>query len=154
MTKTSKHNVWQRRTRPNKIRTSSLRHVGLIPDGNRTWARRKGVPLEVAYERAGRCLGNCIRSLFEVRTVKTVSLYLMSTKNMKRDALELNAFLAAGILFGEDILPDILREHKVSLLPLWLDRFNEKLKGIVSSTLAESFLSIFKRLSQQSSAKN
>ena len=69
-------------------------HVGIIPDGNRRWARLNNIPLTEAYEKGYRVLKDTINRLHKLGVVN-ISVYAMSRDNcLKRSRLE------KGILEG------------------------------------------------------
>ncbi len=64
-------------------------HVGIIPDGNRRWAARRGVGLSEAYEAGYRRLREAVEELNRLG-VRSVSVYAMSRDNcVKRGKREL-----------------------------------------------------------------
>jgi tritrans,polycis-undecaprenyl-diphosphate synthase [geranylgeranyl-diphosphate specific] len=58
-------------------------HVGIIPDGNRRWARRVGVSLDEAYEKGYRTLRMIVSSLYD-RGARFVTVYVLSRDNAVR----------------------------------------------------------------------
>lgn len=64
-------------------------HVGIIPDGNRRWASRRGVGLREAYEEGYRRLKDAVDQLNRIG-VRYVSVYAMSRDNcVKRGRREI-----------------------------------------------------------------
>jgi len=94
-----------------------LLHVGIIPDGNRRWAKLRGLTLRDAYEAGYAKLKEVLRWLLDY-DVKYLSFYAMSRDNcIKRGEEE------RGILLGlleravRDIEEErILEEHDARLL--------------------------------------
>jgi undecaprenyl diphosphate synthase len=78
-----------------KLSMSQLpKHLGLIPDGNRRWARATGHSLAETY-----CLGmekivECLETLLTMGIPK-LSIYLLSKDNLARQGEDLDAVLAA-----------------------------------------------------------
>jgi tritrans,polycis-undecaprenyl-diphosphate synthase [geranylgeranyl-diphosphate specific] len=63
-------------------------HVGIIPDGNRRWARRVGVSLRAAYEAGYRRLREVVDALY-ARGARYVTVYVLSRDNaVKRPPAE------------------------------------------------------------------
>lgn len=60
-------------------------HVGIIPDGNRRWARARGVPLHKAYERGYDVMVSSLVLLADAG-VKYATLYVMSRENCVKRA--------------------------------------------------------------------
>jgi tritrans,polycis-undecaprenyl-diphosphate synthase [geranylgeranyl-diphosphate specific] len=72
---------------------NELLHVGIIPDGNRRWARSRGLTIGDAYEAGYSKLKEVARHLFDYN-VRYLTVYAMSYDNcMKRDVDERNALL-------------------------------------------------------------
>ncbi|MGK9171123.1 di-trans,poly-cis-decaprenylcistransferase [Inquilinus limosus] len=69
-----------------------LRHIAVIPDGNRRWAARHGLPTVEGYRRgsakAHEFLGWCAEA-----GIPMVTLWLLSTENLHRDRKELRGLL-------------------------------------------------------------
>jgi len=70
------------------------RHVGLIPDGTRRWAKSHKVSQAVAYDRALDRVVELVEHLW-ARGVQTVSIYFLSYKNLSRTSEELVPVYAA-----------------------------------------------------------
>jgi undecaprenyl pyrophosphate synthase len=72
---------------------NELLHVGIIPDGNRRWARSRGLTIRDAYEAGYSKLKEVARYLFDYN-VRYLTVYAMSYDNCaKRDVDERNALL-------------------------------------------------------------
>ncbi len=66
-----------------------LRHIGFIPDGNRRWAKLRGISITEAYRVGADKVENVIEWCFE-RDIKVVTVYVLSMENLlKRSSLEL-----------------------------------------------------------------
>ncbi|MGV9340547.1 undecaprenyl diphosphate synthase family protein [Streptomyces sp. NPDC003688] len=86
------------------------RHVGVIPDGTRRWSRLHGLPLTEGYLLAMRNLAD-ITDLLLASRVRTVSVYMLSARNLLRPAEELAAVFEAESRFCSVMLPEVLRRH-------------------------------------------
>jgi short-chain Z-isoprenyl diphosphate synthase len=69
------------------------RHVGVIPDGNRRWAKASGAPKSRGW-RAGADKVEELLAWCEEVGVEVVTLWLLSTDNLQRPASELTPLLA------------------------------------------------------------
>ena len=71
------------------------RHIGIILDGNRRHARRRGVsdPCEI-YQRGAEKLDDVLAWCSELR-IPAVTLWVFSTENLKRSEAELSGILSA-----------------------------------------------------------
>lgn len=74
-------------------------HAAVILDGNRRWARERGLPLEVGYREGAQKVKELLKWCYDAG-VTTVTLYALSTENLSRRSPE-----EVSILFG------ILREY-------------------------------------------
>jgi undecaprenyl diphosphate synthase len=76
-------------------------HIGIIMDGNRRWAKKRGLPA-IAGHRAGmKALEKVIDNAHEFG-VKYLSLYAFSTENWKRNLLEVEGLMALFRLYLKD----------------------------------------------------
>ena len=66
------------------------RHVGIILDGNRRWAKSRGLPALEGHVRGYHNLRLISRHLFGNRNVKWVSAYVFSTENWRRSKREVS----------------------------------------------------------------
>jgi undecaprenyl diphosphate synthase len=74
----------------------TLRHLALIMDGNRRWARRRGLPIACGYERGAARLEELLRWLAatpEQRGIELVTVYAFSESNWQRDASEVRTLM-------------------------------------------------------------
>ncbi|MCS7107274.1 MAG: undecaprenyl diphosphate synthase family protein [Acidilobaceae archaeon] len=61
----------------------SLLHVGIIPDGNRRWARRRGLALAEAYSRGYEVMRSTVERLAD-EGVRHITVFAMSRDNCAR----------------------------------------------------------------------
>ena len=100
------------------------RHIGLIPDGNRRWARERGLEVKAGYE-AGvdkgiRMLDECIGL-----GIEEVSVYGFTMDNNKRPLDQRLAFSAACVRFAKaaierDIALKVVGDCTSEMFPLEL----------------------------------
>lgn len=80
-----------------------MRHIGLIPDGARRWARARGVSYTEAYRRTMAQVATWTDHCF-AQGLSSVSIYLASADNLtKRAAPEVEAFLSAELYLVEEL---------------------------------------------------
>lgn len=95
----------------NETRLARLpRHLGFIPDGNRRWAKERGLPVAAGYQ-AG--LGKGLMLLEDCSRigVEEVSVYGFTQDNTKRPKDQRIAFSGACVAFVEAAL-----RHEIALL--------------------------------------
>ncbi len=76
---------------------SPVRHLGIIMDGNRRWATRRGLPASLGH-RAGVTAARTIVESLRRREVPFVTLYAFSSDNWRRSSDEVGAIF--GVLDG------------------------------------------------------
>lgn len=68
------------------------RHIAIIPDGNRRWARRQETSSQKGHENGADVLIQIVKAAKELG-VKTLTFYVFSTENWNRPADEVAAFM-------------------------------------------------------------
>ena len=71
----------------------AARHVALIADGNRRWARARGLPVSAGYEAGADTLKARLADAIELG-VKELSVYSFSTENWSRPAQEIHELIS------------------------------------------------------------
>lgn len=69
------------------------RHIAIIPDGNRRWAKKNGMGVPLAYEKGIEHIGDVLKWCRRKR-IRKLSMWGFSTENFRRDQKEV------GNLFG------------------------------------------------------
>lgn len=75
------------------------RHIGLILDGNRRWARAQGKPTLEGHKRGYEILKD-VADRFVERGVKYVSAYVFSTENWKRSQEEVSYLMDLALVIA------------------------------------------------------
>lgn len=87
------------------------RHLGLILDGNRRWAREHGLPLYEGHKAGYLNVERILDAALE-RGVECVSLYVFSTENWNRSADEVKQLMKLFLwVFGHEL--ENLKHHGV-----------------------------------------
>ncbi|OYT31838.1 MAG: di-trans,poly-cis-decaprenylcistransferase [Thermofilum sp. ex4484_79] len=63
-------------------------HIALILDGNRRWAKMRNLPSWLGHEKGAKKVEEALDWMLDLG-IKTVTLYVLSTENLKRDKREL-----------------------------------------------------------------
>ncbi len=87
----------------------AVKHVGIIPDGNRRWARQNNIDLEEAYWLAMRKITDCAEALFNAG-VQSLSVYLLSKDNILRGRDDLHAVVIAETRLLRELVPALQRD--------------------------------------------
>jgi len=114
-------------------------HVAFILDGNRRWARKRGLPPWYGHEQGAKKAEQVLKWCLELG-IKTVSLYVLSTENLKRKPEEVAKILELVEKYLERALNEELFDKykvkvkalgKIDLLPPSLQ---EKIKALEKKT--------------------
>ncbi len=90
------------------------KHVGLIPDGTRRWSRKNCCGLLEAYNMTMEGIVRFIDRSFRLG-VNSLSIFLLSSNNLKRKAAEVDAVLTAEELLLQSKLPPLVRSLEVQV---------------------------------------
>ncbi|GEM_PF-643162 len=120
--------------------TPVAKHIGLIPDGARRWAKRENVSLPDAYLHSMQKLTQHIEFFFN-EGIQAISIYLSSIYNFKRSDVEVTAFCEAETTLCNKTLPNLAKRFgtriivagKVEILPLYLRKALEEIDKLTSS---------------------
>ena len=85
------------------VRSSGLRHIAFIMDGNGRWATRRSLPREVGHIKGGSALRDTMHRCADYG-VKCLTVYAFSTENWKRPKREIDAIM--------DLLDKYIEEGK------------------------------------------
>ena len=64
------------------LQTTPLNHIGIIPDGNRRWAKEKGLSIEEGHNIGASNAFNLSDSIFKIGLIHSASIYGCSTDNL------------------------------------------------------------------------
>lgn len=79
-------------TPTNSVRHDVPRHLGIIPDGNRRWARDRDLPVAAGFLAGAQRIPGMLR-LCSDRGIEFVSLWMLSESNLLRPAEERKAMI-------------------------------------------------------------
>jgi len=93
---------------PSQPRNSQppARHVALIADGNRRWARARGLPVSAGYEAGADTLKARLADAIELG-VEELSIYSFSTENWSRPAAEIHELISTLAARIEQETPEL-----------------------------------------------
>src|SRR5690348_455607 len=84
-------------------------HVAIIMDGNRRWARERGLPVAEGYRRGVGALRAAVRAAIGAG-VKTLTVYGFSTENWQRDPAEVHLLMQLCAIFARTELSALRRQ--------------------------------------------
>ena len=68
---------------------NELRHVAFIMDGNRRWAKKKGLPIVDGHKMGSQVIKKIVKKSLKLK-IRYLTFYSFSTENWNRDPLEVN----------------------------------------------------------------
>jgi len=111
-----------------------LRHLGLIPDGNRRWTIENNIPLSEAYWITMKKISEIIDLVF-AQDIRIMSVYLLSKDNLDRPKNQLDIILDAETKFLKILVPEIVEKYKCKVIHAGL--MDDRLSGHYKDALLE-----------------
>lgn len=68
------------------------KHIAIIMDGNRRWAKKKGIPVSLGHKEGAKTLEKIVRYANKIG-IKYITVYAFSTENWKRTEEEVSALM-------------------------------------------------------------
>ena len=65
-----------------------MKHIAIIMDGNRRWAKERGLLPSLGHLAGAKNLKKLVKHIFYKKNIKTLSLFAFSTENFKRSEEE------------------------------------------------------------------
>ena len=125
--------LYERRLLKKLNLSESPKHVGVILDGNRRWAKNNLASSRSGHEAGARKIVELLSWCEEVN-VEVVTLWLLSTENLNREKNELNALCEVIAETVEELSKqrkwNLVLMGSSDLLPIW---FAERLKNSISN---------------------
>src|SRR5579871_1361468 len=114
------------------IETAVPRHVAIIMDGNRRWAKRRGLPAIEGHRRGIVSLRRVTQAASDLG-INVLTVYGFSTENWNRDAREISLLFDLCVYFARNELMELRRNNvRVRVIGDW-----ESLPAAPRSALAE-----------------
>lgn len=104
-------------------------HLGLILDGNRRWARERGLPTLEGHSRGYDNLKDIAKAAFD-RGVKYVSAYIFSTENWDRTKKEVGYLMNLALRM---LTRDVAELNNENIKLIWLGRPNNLSKKLLKA---------------------
>ena len=111
---------------------TNLRHIAIIMDGNRRWAKKHKLPATSGHNAGVKTFKNIVK-LFGDWGIKYLTVYAFSTENWGRKKEEIDFLM---FLLGETIKRELNELHKNSVrikIIGDLEPLNEELKKILNN---------------------
>ncbi|RLF07012.1 MAG: di-trans,poly-cis-decaprenylcistransferase [Thermoprotei archaeon] len=134
----------------NEVKSGNLpNHIALILDGNRRWAKMRNLPSWLGHEKGAKKVEEVLDWMLDLG-IKTVTLYVLSTENLKRDKRELEKLFHIiskyldKALNNEKILKYGVKVKAIGNLSLLPIEIQNKIRALEAKTASnnERFLNI------------
>lgn len=110
------------------------KHIGIIMDGNRRWAKQKGKPAIFGHKAGAKTIEDIVRYSNKIG-IKHITVYAFSTQNWKRSEEEVNALMGLLQSYLEDYSKRANTENiKVKILGD-ISAFSEKLQKSINNCM-------------------
>lgn len=86
------------------------RHVAIIMDGNRRWAKERGLPAIEGHRRGMVALRHVTRAASDLG-IPLLTVYGFSTENWRRDSSEISLLLDLCVYFAQNELAELCRNN-------------------------------------------
>ena len=109
-------------------------HIAIIMDGNRRWAKERGVPVGLGHKEGAKTLEKIVRYANK-RGIKYITVYAFSTENWKRAEEEVKTLMTLFQSYLDDYSKRADSENiKVKIIGS-RDGLSEKMKDIISKCM-------------------
>jgi len=89
---------------------NELRHLAIIMDGNRRWAKRRGLPVVMGHHAGVKALENTVRAAKDFG-IRYISVYAFSTENWNRNESEVSGLMGIFKLYAKLKLRELMKEN-------------------------------------------
>ena len=93
--------------------TNSLKHIAIIMDGNRRWAKKRGLPIAMGHRKGAEALEQFCRDAKELG-IKYATMYAFSTENWQRSVEEVDSLMGLLREYLKNDLKEI-QKNKVKI---------------------------------------
>ena len=119
------------------VKTTNLRHIAIIMDGNRRWAKEKNLPSAFGHKKGVEALKTTLKACHEFG-VKYLTVYAFSTENWNRKPEEVSFLMN---LLAETIKNEIDEMDRNDVVLTFigdLKKLNDKLQGILYDAMEQT----------------
>ena len=92
------------------VKSSGLRHIAFIMDGNGRWATGRGLPREIGHKKGAEAFRRALTYCTDIG-INAVTVYAFSTENWKRPEREVNALMRLLGSYIDEAFADIKKNE-------------------------------------------
>lgn len=118
----------------NIVNDTNLKHVAIIMDGNRRWAKEKNLPSAVGHKKGVEALKKTLRACNDFG-IKYLTAYAFSTENWNRKQEEVDFLMELVALTLTNELEEMHKENVQIRFIGDLTRFSDKLQKILANSI-------------------
>ena len=112
-------------------------HVAIIMDGNRRWARERGFPVALGYQRGVTALRRTLRAA-HLEGVRVVTAYAFSEENWSRPSTEVDFLMSLCVQAAQDELRSLVDEGVRVRLCGRSDRLPDRTRSALERLVAQT----------------
>ena len=116
---------------------NELRHLAIIMDGNRRWAKKHALSVSIGHENGSKTIDMAIKFCIK-NEIKFLTLYAFSTENWNRDKGEVDFLMKLFSRFVDEKQNDFIQNHvrfeTIGDLSAFSDELNAKISKLKSLT--------------------
>lgn len=116
------------------VKDTDLKHIAIIMDGNRRWAKERSLPSMVGHKKGVEALKNTLRACNDFG-VKYLTVYAFSTENWNRKQDEVDYLMELVAITLTNELAEMHNEGVQIRFIGDLSRFSEKLQKILENAI-------------------
>ena len=115
-------------------------HIGVILDGNRRWARRRGLDPWKGHEQGARKMEDFLDWCGEIDEIRAITLYTFSTENFKRSEKEVTEIFRLlkeylnSLLKDERVVKNEIRVKMLGRIEMLPDEFQDLIRQVEEKT--------------------
>lgn len=110
------------------------RHIAIIMDGNRRWAKKRNLPVKLGHKQGAETLKKVVRYANKIG-IEYMTVYAFSTENWKRSEEEVSALMSLLEGYLDDFAKEADTENIVIRVLGNLDRLSESLQESIKRTI-------------------
>ena len=110
------------------------RHIAIIMDGNRRWAKNKKLPVKLGHKQGAETLKKIVRHANSIG-LEYITVYAFSTENWKREEDEVNALMALLKNYLDDFAKEADTENIVIKVIGDMEPLSDSLKKSIDATI-------------------
>ena len=114
------------------MNNSKIKHIAIIMDGNRRWAKDKGLPSAAGHKKGVEALRNTVRACDDLG-IKYLTVYAFSTENWNRKKEEVDFLMDLVAVTLKNELKEMHEENvKISFIGD-LSKLSDKLQTVINN---------------------